>query len=183
MSNYLMEGQETARLRFRRLKPEDFATWLKFFEHPLWNKYWKVEPATPAGFCKDWFDKAFYRYEHDLGGMNVLVDKKTGAFIGQCGLLVQTVDDLEELEIAYSILPEFWNQGYATEAAKKCMEVAFGNNFRDSLISIIHVNNAESARVAMKNGMEVEKRTIYDNNPVNIYRLTKEAWLRNQPTS
>ena len=47
--------------------------------------------------------------------MNALVEKQTGALIGHAGLLVQTVDDIIELEIAYSLLPSGRNKGYATK--------------------------------------------------------------------
>jgi hypothetical protein len=32
------------------------------------------------------------RYEKKLGGMNVLIDKVSGEFIGQCGLLIQNIE-------------------------------------------------------------------------------------------
>jgi RimJ/RimL family protein N-acetyltransferase len=86
-------------------------------------------------------------------------------------LLVQTVDGKEELEIAYSIMPEYWNQGYATEAAGKCRDFARENHLRDSLISIINVRNARSEKVAMHIGMTREKTTVYDGNTVNIFRI------------
>jgi len=38
--------------------------------------------------------------------MNVLIHKQTGEFIGQYGLLIQNVDNTEELEVAYSIIPQ-----------------------------------------------------------------------------
>ena len=94
----------------------------------------------------------------------------TNEFIGQCGLLVQTVDGIKELEIGYSILPQFWKQGYATEAAKKCSIFAKENDFVQSLISIIHIDNLPSQKVALKNGMHLDKTTVYDNNPVHIFR-------------
>jgi [ribosomal protein S5]-alanine N-acetyltransferase len=103
--------------------------------------------------------------------MNVLIDKKSGAFIGQCGLLIQTVDDIEELEVAYSMMPQHRGKGYAPEAAKKCIDFAFANQLRDSVISIIHEDNLESQKVALKNKLSLDKRTMYDNNPVNIYRI------------
>ncbi len=171
---YLLVDQESERLSFRPLEPDDFKTWLTFFKNPLWNKYWLTEDFSPEENCIRWFDKAFYRYENDLGGMNALVDKKSGEFIGQCGLLVQSVDNTEELEVAYSMMPQHWNKGYATEAAKKCIDYAFANQLSDSLISIIHENNLESERVALKNRLYLEKHTIYDGNPVKIYRIKNE---------
>lgn len=108
--------------------------------------------------------------------MNALIHKETDELMGMCGLLVQTVDGQEELEIGYSILPKHWRNGYAIEAAKKCKEYAFANNFRDSLISIIHIDNIPSQEVALKNGMHLSKTTVYKNNPVHIFRVfQKEA--------
>lgn len=173
--DFLLAGLESDRLLFRKLEEEDFDTWLEFFQNPLWNKYWEVKPMTPEEHCRQWFDKNFYRYNKRLGGMNVLVDKTSGAFIGQCGLLIQTVDNREELEVAYSIMIPQWNKGYATEAAKKCIDVAFENDWRDSLISIIHINNIESQTVAIKNGLTWDYRTTYDNNPVNIFRIGQKS--------
>jgi ribosomal-protein-alanine N-acetyltransferase len=106
--------------------------------------------------------------------MNVLVDKGSGAFIGQCGLLIQDIDGCEEVEVGYSIMPAYWRMGYATEAAQKCIAHAFENNLADSLISIIHENNTESEKVALKNKMTLDRKTIYGNNPVKIYRIKND---------
>jgi [ribosomal protein S5]-alanine N-acetyltransferase len=169
--NYLLTGQESARLLFRKLEASDYATWLSFFKDPLWSKYWSMKEQTPEEHCRQWLDKIFERYANGKGGMNVLIDKKTGAFIGQCGLLIQTVDDIEELEVAYSMMPQHRGKGYAPEAAKKCIDFAFANRLCESLISIIHENNIESQKVALKNKLSVDKYTTFDNNPVRIYRI------------
>jgi len=169
--NLMLVGQETKRLRFRKLVSTDFDAWLPFHEEPLSFQFWNEMPKNPRVACENWFEKAFHRYENNLGGMNVLVDKKTNTFIGQCGLLVQTVDTIKELEIGYSILPEFWRKGYATEAAIKCKEHALANALATSLISIIHINNIPSQKVAKNNGMVLDKTTSYQNNPVHIFRI------------
>jgi RimJ/RimL family protein N-acetyltransferase len=96
--------------------------------------------------------------------------------VGQCGLLIQEVDKINELEIGYSILPEYWNRGFATEAAQKCRDFAFTQSFSESLISIIHIENENSEKVAVKNGMNKTKRTVYKDMPVNIFRITKDEW-------
>lgn len=169
--NYLLTGEESSRLLFRKLEVSDYNVWLDFFRDPLWSKYWTMKEQTPEEHCQQWFDKIFARYANNLGGMNVLIDKQSGEFIGQCGLLIQTVDEKEELEVAYSIMPRHRGKGYAPEAAKKCIDFAFAKRLRDSLISIIHENNTESQKVALKNKLSIEKNTTFDNNPVRIYRI------------
>ncbi|GJM27743.1 MAG: acetyltransferase [Cyclobacteriaceae bacterium] len=175
---YLLEGQETARLKFRLLKQSDFNKWVEFFKNSDAARFLGMQDIKSANEqCKLWFDKMMDRYENDLGGMNVLIDKSSNEFIGQSGLLIQEVDGLTELEVSYSIMPQFWNNGYASEAAIKCRNYAFENDFTDSLISTIHVDNERSARVALKNGMVKTKRSVFKNMPVNIYRIDKRDWL------
>lgn len=171
MSKLLLTGQETERLTFRKLEVSDFDTWLPFHQDPLSSNFWEGLPKDPKMACQAWFDKAFFRYENNLGGMNVLINKQTGELIGQCGLLVQTIDGIKELEIGYSLLLKYWRKGYAIEAAQKCKSHAIENKLAPSLISTIHVDNIPSQKVAIKNGMHIDKTTIYDNNPVHIFRI------------
>nr|WP_298999820.1 GNAT family N-acetyltransferase [uncultured Allomuricauda sp.] len=173
MHNYLLEGQSTDRLLFRKVVPSDFETWLPFHEEPLSSQYWEGLPSNPKVACQQQFDRIFERYEHNLGGMNALVLKKNSKMVGLCGLLVQSVDEKDELEIGYSILPQFWNQGLAFEAAYKCKIHAFCNDLAKSLISIIHIDNVPSQKVAIKNGMKLDKTTTYRDNPVHIFRVSQ----------
>ncbi|MCM4171894.1 N-acetyltransferase [Arenibacter sp. TNZ] len=170
---YLLTGQETKRLKFRLLKAEDFDSWVDLFKAYKIAEYLDLDPKlSQSELCQIWFDKAFHRYENDLGGMNVLIDKKTNRLVGQCGLLVQTIENMERLEVGYSILPEFWKNGFAIEAATKCKNYAFENHFSDSLISMIHIDNLSSEKVALRNGMSFEKKI----KSFNIFRIDKENW-------
>ena len=173
---YLLDGEETNRLRFRLIERSDFNSWLPFFEHPESFRYWNAQLQPPKVECKKWYDKQFGRYDADLGGMNAMIEKLSGKLIGHCGLLVQRIDNIVELEIGYSLLPEFWNIGFATEAAMKCRDVAFARNYSPSLISIISLTNKPSSRVAEKNGMTIDKQSVYYDNPVNIFRITRDKW-------
>lgn len=173
MGKFLLEGEETKRLLFRKIVPSDFERWLPFHQDPKSTQYWMGIPKDPYQACTEQFQRIFERYEKDLGGMNALIEKNTTLLIGICGLLVQNVDGTEELEIGYSVLPAFRKKGFATEAAIKCREYAFKNHFRASLISIIHVDNHPSKMVARNNGMQLDKKTIYKDNPVEIFRIEK----------
>nr|WP_299343821.1 GNAT family N-acetyltransferase [Allomuricauda sp.] len=173
MVKYLLEGENTKRLNFRRVVPEDFDAWFPFYLNPLSTQYWEGLPANPKEACQQQFDRIFERYQNDLGGMNALMHKESDELVGLCGLLVQEVDGLEELEIGYSVLPRFWRQGFAFEAAQKCKTYAFENGLVKSLISIIHVHNVPSKKVALKNGMHLDKTTTYRDNPVDIFRVNQ----------
>jgi RimJ/RimL family protein N-acetyltransferase len=155
---------------------EDFDLWLPFFQHPSSFKHWLAPKQSPEDACKEWFARQAQRYNNNEGGMNALIEKSSGSLIGYCGLLVQTVDGTSELEIGYSLLPDFREKGFATEAASRCRDFAFENNFRDSLISIISLTNDASANVALKNGMKLGKKTIYKEVDVNIFRITQSEW-------
>lgn len=174
----MLNGEETNRLKFRLLEQNDFSTWLELFKDQETAEFLTMgKIPTPEERCKSWFERNYFRYENDLGGMNVLIDKATNSFIGQCGLLVQDLDNVSELEIGYSILPKFRKSGYATEAAKKCRDFAFENKFSESLISIIHTDNFRSERVAQNNGMILDKKTSFRDTQVNVFRITYERYL------
>ena len=179
---YLLTGEETSRLRFRLVEDADFDTWLPLFETQEAATFLGLDKTlSPRELCEAWFTKLKHRYTNGLGGMNALIDKTTGAFIGQCGLLVQTVEEEQKLEIGYSILPQYWGKGYATEAATKCKDFAFTHAFADHLISIVHLDNIASATVARKNGMRIEKTVAnYKNMPVNVFRIDLETWSKNR---
>lgn len=155
------------------LTPDDFDTWKPIFKAENLARFLELDSAlSDTQLCQAWFDKQFHRYANDLGGMNVLIDKQSKRLVGQCGVLVQTIHDTKRLEIGYSILPEFWNRGYAIEAATKCKNYAFENNFAEALISMIHVENIGSEKVAIRNGMSFEKKM----RDFNIFRIDIADW-------
>jgi len=171
---YLLDGQKSERLKYRKLEEADFEWWMEFSSNSEATRYFDFSgDIISTDFCRLWFDKVFDRYKNDTGGHNVLVEKETGKPVGMCGLLIQEVDGINELEIGYSLHPAFWRKGYATEAARKCRDFAFENNFAESLISIVHVENTTSANVALRNGMKLDKTTTYKGIRVNIFRIIK----------
>jgi RimJ/RimL family protein N-acetyltransferase len=174
---YLLHGEKTERLRFRHIEESDFDDWLPFFEDSRCFQHWKPLTLSPEEECRQWYGWQRDRYENDHGGMNAMVEKSSGRLVGHSGILMQRLDDKEELEVAYSLLPEFWGRGYATEAAILCRNIAFQKQWGDHLISIISVTNTPSLRVAEKNGMKVRNETTYKDVPVKIYQIIREEWL------
>ena len=169
--NFLLDNQETERLTFRKLDFTDYNTWLPFHEDKKTSEFWSGLPQDPKIACKQDIDRCIYRYSNNLGGKLALISKQTKEFIGLAGLLIQEVNHKQELEIAYSLLPKFWGNGYASEAAQKCKTYAIKNQLASSLISIIHIDNIPSQKVAIQNGMQIDTTTTYHKNPVHIFRI------------
>jgi RimJ/RimL family protein N-acetyltransferase len=171
----LLDGVVTERLYFRKLRPSDFDDWLPFHQDERTSEFWSGLPQDPLDACQQDFERTFHRYENDLGGKMAMILRDTQRLIGLAGLLRQEVDQQPKLEIAYSLLPSYWKRGYATEAAKKCKEVAFERKLARSLISIIQVKNLPSQKVAVNLGMHMAKTTHYHQNSVHIYRIERPS--------
>jgi [ribosomal protein S5]-alanine N-acetyltransferase len=87
--------------------------------------------------------------------------KHNDHFVGIAGLLHQDISNVAEVEISYRMLPEHWNKGYGTEAAKACKEYAESVLGKQRLISLIHPQNEASIRVASKLGAEKSKSIVF----------------------
>ena len=90
-------------------------------------------------------------------------------FAGICGLAPQTVDGVEEVELGYRFVPEFWGRGIATEAALACRDYAFETLRLPRIIAIIEAANIGSIRVTEKIGLRFEKETRKWDRQVRIY--------------
>jgi ribosomal-protein-alanine N-acetyltransferase len=95
-----------------------------------------------------------------------------GRFTGICGFAPQTVDGVEETELGYRLMPEFWGRGIATEAARACRDHAFGTLGLLRIVSIIEPANIRSIRVAEKIGLRFEKEANMWDRLVRIYAAT-----------
>jgi RimJ/RimL family protein N-acetyltransferase len=95
----------------------------------------------------------FMRHEREHGfGLWAVELKDTGELIGDAGLfLVQGVGP--EIEVAYHLGKQWWNQGYATEAASACLRLGFQDCGLTEIIAICFPEHAASRRVMEKAGM------------------------------
>ena len=173
---YAYSDQLTSdRLVTRWLTREDIPTWSVFFDDPDAVAY-LPDYGLPNSMARatHWIERQLMRYEKQLYGLQVLIEKSTGAFIGQCGLITQEVDGYKEVEVGYHIFKSFRGHGFAPEAAKLFIQYAFDHDQADSIISIIDVRNTNSQRVAEKNGLQREQRTTWNGLDVYIYRILRK---------
>ncbi len=173
--NYL-QNYSTERLFIRPLEKSDCYLWDSYFENNENLKFLNLNnELTNAEKSVQWIDNQIRRYNNNLYGLMALFLKDTNVLIGQCGLLTQELEGRLQLEIGYHIKPEYWHQGFATEAAKFFKQLAFDHKLSEEIISIINIDNIGSQKVARNNGMTVSKQIIYKSMPVYIYSTHMET--------
>lgn len=158
------------RIQFRKLTEQDKGIWESFFEHNDHLRFLAQDPALGAEFLSNrWINFQLDRYQKNSFGLLALIDKNTGDFIGQAGLLTRELNGKTELEIAYSLIPKYWRRGFATEAVICLKNYAKSKQLADRLISIIHFENKGSIAVAKKHGFKKLFETTYMEMPVHVY--------------
>ena len=113
----------------------------------------------------------FMSHERQHGFALFAVDlKETGELIGDCGLyLVEGRGP--EVEVAYHFGRAWWNQGYATEAARACLDFGFRECGLSEIIAICFPEHAASRRVMEKAGMRYA-------GPARYYELDLVKYVR-----
>ncbi|HET9906195.1 MAG TPA: GNAT family N-acetyltransferase [Anaerolineales bacterium] len=94
-------------------------------------------------------------YEKNGFGLNLVTLRETGSSIGMCGLIKR--DELEDVDIGYAFLPEYWSRGYAVEAATAVKEYARTVIGLKRLVAITDPENQASIRVLEKIGLRFER--------------------------
>ncbi len=76
-------------------------------------------------------------------------------------------------EIEYMVLPEFWQQGYATEIVAMLIEIAKQNPIVHKISGMMDPENVPSQKVLIKNGFIFEKtfHVEEDDSVVEVYSL------------
>jgi len=138
---------------------------MRFYPHPF--SYEETE---------GWIAMVATRYERDRFGLLAVEDRVTGEFLGNVGPMKQVVDDVDEIEIGWSVTPARARQGIATEAAIASRDWVFEEIGADRVISLILPANEPSRGVARNLGMTIWKQTIWGS-----VRWVHDVWRLDRP--
>lgn len=154
---------ETQRLRLRLMAPGDLEDLLKIFEDPLVMDAFNESPFNRQQM-QSWLDRNLAHQERYGYGLFSVILKSERVLIGDCGLEHMEINGEEITELGYDMRSDYWNQGYATEAALAVRDFAFDELGLPRLVSLIRVGNEASKRVSEKIGMrcveEIERYGI-----------------------
>ncbi|NND95191.1 MAG: GNAT family N-acetyltransferase [Flavobacteriales bacterium] len=162
--------QESERLQYRAVHEDDIQSWTVFFHQNSFIPFLGIPAGlTEEEMSRQWLRKQLERYQESGLGHLAVIEKSSGKLIGMGGIIPRTIDSQLEYEIAYSIIPVKWGNGYATEIARHMRSAGVELGISDHYISIIHMENTPSMKVAEKNGMSPFQKTSFLDMPVIIF--------------
>lgn len=145
----------TPRLIARRFEPRDLAAFVAMRNHPEVARYQTWDGFSPEDGQR-FLDEMAEQALGEPGWFQfALEDRLTGCFVGDCGLNILTADNRLG-EVGYSICPQFWNRGYATEAITALIHHAFTSYGLHRISAATDPRNTSSRRVLEKAGFHQE---------------------------
>jgi len=142
------EIPQTKRLRLRAYTNSDEAELFDVFADPYARRFYP-EMAERAN-VRAWIEWNLRNYGEFGFGLWAVELKAEGQLIGDCGLTYPDVEGRRELEIGYHVIERERSKGYATEAARECVDFGFARTSCESICSIVRPSNAASCAVAAR---------------------------------
>ena len=145
---------ETDRLILRTWRAEDAEAFYQLNQDPHVQEYlpfpWSRERATQ--FVAD-MNERFAQHRYTSWAVE---EKASGEFIGFVGFqaVIAPFPCAPAIEIGWRLAYPYWGRGYATEAAKACLEYGSTVLGLREIVSFTTVPNMRSRRVMEKIGMQ-----------------------------
>jgi ribosomal-protein-alanine N-acetyltransferase len=171
---------ETPRLKIRKLTRDDLDWLVEMRTRPEVYKYiGGTRMQNPEAIAKR---LEFYLecYEKFGFGQCAMIWKETGERIGCSGL--QPLEDTGEIEVGYSLQPEFWRRGIGYECADAWLQYGFNKVGLERIVAIAVKENEGSWRIMEKCGMRFERVEEHYGLPVVLYTISRDEYNRRRGT-
>ena len=157
---------QTARLLLREFVVADWRVVLAYQSDARYLRFYEWESRTESDVRA--FVQHFIDWQNEQPRQKFqLAIERDGRLIGNCGIRV--VDPQHrEAEIGYELDPNFWGNGYATEAAQAMLDFGFRVLKLHRVSSWCIAENVASAHVLKKLGLKCEGR------------VREQRWFKNR---
>ncbi len=175
-----MKILDTERLTLRTISVDDAPFYLTLINDPSWIKNIGDRGTRTLEAAREAILNGAVAMQQQRGFSLYLIERKDGMVpIGICGLIKRAT--LQDVDIGYAFLPQFWGQGYAYESASAVMQYANTTLGLQRLAGITSPENGSSNRLLRKLGFHFEQFThLSDDDPgTNLYGYDFIAVLSN----
>ena len=147
---------ETERLQLRMLSVDDAEFMLRLLNEPSFIQNIGDRGVRTIDDARAYILKGpIASYEKFGFGLWMVETRLENTPIGICGLLKRDV--LDDVDIGYALLPEFWSQGYALESASAVMSYANEKLGLKRVVAVTNSDNTSSIRLLEKMGFKYEQ--------------------------
>lgn len=155
---------ETSRLLLRPFAIEDAYSLYLLNSDPLVLQYTGDVPFKDVNEAAEFILQYNHYMQYGYGRWAVL-DRESSAFLGWCGLKYSP--EKKESDIGFRLHREYWGRGFATEAAKVCIDYGFADLGISRIVGRAQAGNISSHKVLEKIGMT----------QIGILRDGSEHWM------
>ena len=165
---------ETQRLILREFQKKDFCNLAPILADS------KVMKFSPTGIIsvaqtQEKIQDFIACYQKFGFGKWAVTLKENNKLIGYCGIAVDRINDNDEKELGYRLDSKYWGQGLATEAASASIRYGFEKFKIPYILGIVESANIASVKVLEKVGMQYERKTIFHEVEMDVYRVDAVA--------
>jgi RimJ/RimL family protein N-acetyltransferase len=142
---------ETEHLILRTFSLHDAAFMLRLVNEPSWIAYIGDHEVANLDEARDYIRNGPLTMYDEYGFSLCMVELREGRVpIGVCGIVKR--DSLPDPDLGFALLPEFWGQGYAYEAASAILEFGRAQLGIARILAISLPHNARSIKLLERLG-------------------------------
>jgi len=147
---------ETERLTLRKLSVEDAPFILRLVNEPSFLQFIGDKGVRNLEDARQYIlNGPVASYAQNGFGLFLVQLKANQVPLGMCGLLKR--ETLEDVDIGFAFLPEFWNKGYAFEAAAVVLSYAKDVLKLPRIVAITNKDNDASGKLLEKLGFHFDR--------------------------
>ena len=161
---------ETERSYLRNLTVADAEDFYALNLDPVVMRYTGDNPFKSFEEAKRFLAEYDQYQKYGVGRLAVF-EKKTGDFLGWCGLKYTPREDYYDL--GYRFFRSHWNKGYATETALANLHFGFRQRGLDEIVGRALSGNTASIKVLEKIGMTYRKDLDFEGKEGVWYSITR----------
>lgn len=166
---------ETERLILRGWRLDDLEPFTEMMADPEVARFLTMDmgPAEPP---LSWHAMAVFIGHWALRGYGLFAveEKTTGAFVGRVG--AWQPEGWVGFELGWALARPHWGKNYAYESARAAGDWIFDAFGLEQLVSLIHVDNVRSQRLASRMGMTAGHFTMHAGMPHTVWSIGRAEW-------
>ena len=149
MANFLLE---TERLGLRPFEIKDLSSFMELNTDPEVVRYTGDSAFQSEETAREVIASLTKQFHERKMGRFVVMELKSKTWLGWCGLKWHAKEGVADL--GYRFFRGYWGKGYATEAARECLNYGFQTLNHSKIVAHAQLENRASVRVLEKLGFK-----------------------------